>query len=55
MVNGLEGFKDTALRSGHERGGDKFRGVHPEVDWEAQLRYAEESGLGKRSYVINKV
>ncbi len=55
MVNGLEGFKDSALKSGHERGGDKFRGVHPEVDWEAQLKYAEESGLGKRSYVINKV
>lgn len=55
MVNGLEGFKDTALKSGHERGGDKFRGVYPEVDWETQLRYAEEAGLGQRRYLLKKV
>ncbi len=33
-----------------KRGVDKFRSLHPEIDWEIQLRYAEEFGLGTRSY-----
>lgn len=50
LVNQQEGFKNTALESGHEPGGDKFRGVHPEVDWEIQLVHAEKMGLGSRGY-----
>lgn len=56
LVNKGEGFKgNTVLKSGHERGGDKFRGVHPEVDWEVQLDYAQTLGLGVRRYTIEKV
>lgn len=52
LVNQQEGFKNTALVTGHEPGGDKFRGVHPEVDWEKQLAHSEKMGLGRRSYEL---
>lgn len=52
LVNMQEGIKNTALESGHEPGGDKFRGVHPEVDWEVQLAHAEKMGLGSRGYEL---
>jgi uncharacterized Fe-S center protein len=55
MVNGAQGFKDTALKSGHEPGGDKFRGVHASVDWTVQLKLAEEMGLGTRDYTIKSI
>src|SRR4030065_119538 len=52
LVYQQEGFKNTALVTGHEPGGDKFRGVHPEVDWEIQLAHAEKMGLGRRGYEL---
>ena len=55
LVNGAEGLKDTALTTGHEPGGDKFRGVHPDVDWTVQLRRAEELGIGRREYLLKKI
>ncbi len=55
LVNAEEGFRESALKSGHEKGGDKFRGVHPTVDWSVQLNAAEAAGLGKRAYVIRKI
>lgn len=54
LVNAAEGYRNTALQGGHEPGGDKFRGVHPSVDWEIQLSYAEENGLGARPYSLVK-
>ncbi|MEE8574083.1 MAG: DUF362 domain-containing protein [Thermodesulfobacteriota bacterium] len=55
MVNSKEGFKDCALTSGHEPGGDKFRGIHPSVDWTVKLKLAEELGVGKRDYLIKEI
>jgi uncharacterized Fe-S center protein len=55
MVNASVGFENTALKSGHESGGDKFRGVHPSVDWSVQLKLAQEMGLGTRSYAIKNI
>lgn len=55
MVNAQAGFVETALVSGHEKGGDKFMGVHPGVDWNVQLDSAERLGLGTRAYEIEKV
>lgn len=55
LVNLEEGFRNTALVTGHEPGGDKFKGVHPEVDWQIQLYHAEKMGLGSRSYELLKV
>jgi uncharacterized Fe-S center protein len=55
LVNGARGNLDTALTSGYEPGGDKFRGVHPEIDWEVQLEHAEKIGIGTRLYQLVKI
>ena len=55
LVNNARGNQDTALTSGWEPGGDKFRGVHPEIDWEVQLEHGEKIGLGKRAYELVKI
>ncbi len=52
LVNQADGLPNTALRSGHEPGGDKFRGVHPQIDWQVQLEHAERIGLGSRAYQL---
>ncbi len=55
LLNSQTGLVDSALKTGHEKGGDKIRGLYPEVDWEIQLRYAEKMGIGKRCYELVKV
>jgi uncharacterized Fe-S center protein len=55
LVNAAQGNMNTALGSGHEPGGDKFRGVYPEIDWEVQLEHAEKIGVGKRDYELVKL
>ncbi len=35
--------------------GDKFRMLHPDTNWAAGLRYAEELGLGTRTYELIRV
>ncbi len=55
LVNQAQGLPDTALASGHEPGGDKFRGVHPDIDWEITLEHGEKVGLGKREYLLNRL
>lgn len=55
LVNQAQGLPDTALASGHEPGGDKFRGVHPEIDWEITLEQGEKVGLGTRAYELKKL
>lgn len=55
LVNAAEGFRGTALSNGHEPGGDKFRGVHPDIGWEAQLDYASLRGLGSRDYILKRL
>jgi len=55
LVNGAVGNQNTALASGHQPGGDKFRGVHPEIDWEVQLEHGEKMGLGRRGYELVKL
>jgi len=50
LVNNARGNEGSALQSGHEPGGDKFRGVWPEIPWEVQLEHAEKVGLGTRTY-----
>ena len=55
LVNTASGNPDSALKSGLEPGGDKFRGAHPEIDWEIQLEYAEKLGLGSRGYRLLRV
>lgn len=55
LVNQAQGLPGTALASGHEPGGDKFRGVHPAIDWEVTLEHAAKIGLGRREYVLNRL
>ncbi len=52
LVNRARGNQDTALQSGFEPGGDKFRGVYPEINWEVQLEQGEKVGLGTRKYEL---
>jgi len=55
LVNNAEGNRNSALRNGWESGSDKFRGVHPDIDWEIQLDHAEKIGVGKRAYTLIKI
>lgn len=55
LVNAARGNEGSALQSGHEPGGDKFRGVYPHIPWEVQLEHAEKTGLGKRKYDLIKI
>lgn len=34
---------------------DKFKMIHPDTDWEAGLRYAQEIGIGNREYELIEV
>ncbi len=52
LVNQAPGMPGTALQSGLEPGGDKFRGVHPKIDWETTLEHGEKIGLGLRKYTL---
>ncbi len=55
LVNNARGNQESALTSGHEPGGDKFRGVWPEIPWQVQLEHAEKVGLGSRAYTLVKI
>ncbi len=39
----------------HEKEDDKFRILHPNTNWQAGLRYAEEIGIGTREYELIKM
>lgn len=55
LVIAARGLPDTAMTHGHQPGGDKFRGVHPEIDWEVTLAHAEKLGLGQRAYQLARL
>ncbi|MBL7180636.1 MAG: DUF362 domain-containing protein [Pseudomonadota bacterium] len=55
LVNQEQALPDSCLQTNTQRGGDKFRGVYPEIDWPIQLDYAEKIGLGSRSYELVKI
>lgn len=55
LINAQAGKVGTALKSNWAPGEDKFRGVHPDIDWTVQLRYAEELGIGSRQYNLIEV
>jgi hypothetical protein len=55
LVNAAPGNRNTALQSGFEPGGDKFRGVSPDIDWEIQLKHGENIGLGARRYELVRI
>jgi hypothetical protein len=50
LFNQTPGIPGTRLAEPTSK--DKLRDLHPEVDWELQLRYAESLGLGTRDYEL---
>ncbi|MBI5523271.1 MAG: DUF362 domain-containing protein [Desulfarculus sp.] len=55
LVNQAQGSAQSQLKHAHAPGQDKFRDIYPRVDWEVQLAYAEEIGLGQRAYELVRV
>jgi uncharacterized Fe-S center protein len=55
LVNKEEGNRSSKLPKNWEPEGDKFRAIYPEVDWNIQLAYAEEIGLGAREYELVRI
>jgi uncharacterized Fe-S center protein len=52
LVNAQPGNPFSPYTKDLAPGADKFRAVHREVDWEVQLAYGEEMGLGQRAYEL---
>lgn len=52
LVNREPAFAHSCLSTNTGPGEDKFKGLYPKVDWESQLAYAEELGLGSRDYTL---
>jgi uncharacterized Fe-S center protein len=55
LVNQERALPGCCLKKNRLPGRDKFKGIYPEVDWQLQLTYAEEIGLGTRDYVLEKI
>lgn len=55
LVNQAAGCQGTVLTTNLAPGEDKFKGLYPNVDWEQQLEYAEQLGIGSRKYNLVKL
>lgn len=55
LVNREPALPDCCLKTNREPGEDKFSGLYPKVDWTIQLEYAQQLGLGRRDYRIQKI
>jgi len=55
LVNQETALPESSLSANRAAGEDKFRGIYPQVDWSHQLDYAEQIGLGSRSYSLEKI
>ena len=55
LVNAEHGLAGSRLTANTAPGEDKFRGIYPKVDWEIQLDYAVQLGLGSRRYDLVKI
>ncbi len=55
LVNQERALPGCCLTKNRGPGKDKFKGLYPDVDWHLQLEYAEEIGLGRREYVLEKI
>lgn len=53
LVNREKALPNTKL-NGKIGSQDKFRSLYPDIDWQRQLAYAEEIGLGTRKYELIK-
>jgi uncharacterized Fe-S center protein len=55
LVNSQVGLENSALGSPLPSGADKFRSLHPDIDWQIQLQYAQDLGLGVRDYDLVEI
>jgi uncharacterized Fe-S center protein len=55
LVNDQEGNRSSKLPGAWKPGENKFRAIYPEVDWNIQLAYGEEIGLGTREYELIRI
>jgi uncharacterized Fe-S center protein len=55
LVNAEPALAGSRLTTNMAPGEDKFKGIYPNVDWEIQLDYAEQLGLGTRTYALEKL
>jgi len=55
LVNQQTGFADTRLNAHHHRGEDKFTGMRANTNGYAQIRYAEELGMGNPKYELIRI
>jgi hypothetical protein len=55
LVNSEAGNRSSRLKGAWNPGENKFRAIYPEVDWNIQLTYAEEIGMGTREYELVKI
>lgn len=55
LVNASPGLPTSRLKSAFAEGADKFRDIHPKIDWEVQMEYAEQVGLGSRNYELVRI
>ena len=55
LVNQEAALPGSCLEVNTLPGEDKFKGVHPRVDWEIQLDHAEALGLGRRRHTLVKI
>lgn len=51
LVNSMPAMPGSIIE-GLKAGEDKFRAVHPNIDWEPQLRHAVKMGLGSMEYEL---
>lgn len=55
LINAESALPSGCLKANLLPGEDKFKGLYPEVNWERQLEYAEEIGLGSRKYHLENI
>jgi uncharacterized Fe-S center protein len=52
LVNKQTGFQNSALKTSHAAGADKFKDIWPRIDGDVQFRHAEKIGLGSAEYKL---
>ncbi len=55
LINRQSGLVGTKLATNYTPGQDKFKGIRDNIDHNVQLKYAEEIGLGARSYELIEI
>jgi uncharacterized protein len=55
LVNREAALPHTCLQTNTGAGEDKFKGIYPNVEWQQQLDYAEQIGLGSKNYELRSI